>query len=352
MFVRIASWFSIGTLGLLAVLSGCGSGSNTSVPSPANVGAPAQVAGAFPDNNGKGHGGSCNGKDGGSKGGGSKGSGGGLIYTAQLYGHDLNVYSSKGSGSGFKLTYLCSLTGGVVDPEGTVTTVNGWWYVANGAGNNVLIYRTKHSGPQGPVSSLSDYDEIPVNVDVTPSRHLVAVSNSQTTSGGSGSLSVYLHRQAVPTRTLTYSGSGTIYGAGVAVDHNGNCYWAFNAGSPSGTGAIVEFAGCNGSGTLIQSSIPNVGGLAFDQQGNLYYVESIAGGAIYKCQKGASWSCGSFASGFTQPLNMNFDYHGKDLWVADTGGYIDAVNLNGVTEFTYATGNSNPPFGIAPEPGE
>ena len=351
MWVRTVGSLSIGTVALLAVVSGCGSGSS-GVPSAANLSAPVSFAGAQPDNNGHGKGGGsqCKGKLTNAGGGGSKG-GGSVIYTANLYGHDLNVYST-GTSNG--LNFKCFENQGVVDPEGTVTTVNGWWYVTNGAGMNVLVYRTKHGLPQGPLSSLSDYNEIPVNVDVNPSRNLVAVSNYTPTSSGNGSMSVYLHRQSVPTRTLTY---GAGYGSGVAIDHKGNCYWALDSGANyTGTGKIVEFAKCSGSGTVVISESFPIGGLAFDQSGDLYFIDSNAGsqgGGVYMCTKTSSCiplSPGSQYS-YVQPLNMNFDYHGKHLWVADIAGYVDEVEPSGTIEHQYAVGSSNPPFGIAPEPG-
>ena len=351
MSLRTVGSLSIGTVALLAVVSGCGSDSSTGVPSAANLGTPVSVAGALPDNNGHGKGGGseCKGKL--AKGGG--GSGGAVIYTANLYGHDLNVYTPGSNG----LQFICLESQGVVDPQGTVTTVNGWWYVSNGAGMNVLVYRTRHGLPQGPLSSLSDYNELPVNVDVNPSRNLVAVSNYTPSSGGNGSLSVYLHRQSVPTRTLTY---GAGYGSGVAIDHKGNCYWALDSGpNYTGTGKIAEFAKCSGSGTVLISESFPIGGLAFDQSGDLYFVDSNAGsggGGIYMCTKTLSSSCKSRGPGtaysYVQPLNINFDYKGKDLWVADIGGYVEVVDPStGTIEHQYAVGSSNPPFGIAPEPG-
>ncbi len=355
MCVRTVGSLSIGSVALLAVLSGCVNGSSASVPSAANLGTPVSFAGALADNDGhgKGGGGQCKGKL--TKGGGDGSKGGGsVIYTANLYGHDLNVYST-GSRNG--LNFECFENQGVVDPQGTVTTVNGWWYVTNGAGMNVLVYRTKHGLPQGPLSSLSDYNEIPVNVDVNPSRNLVAVSNYTPTSSGNGSMSVYLHRQSVPTRTLTY---GAGYGSGVAIDHSGNCYWALDSGpSYTGTGKIVEFAKCSGSGTVLISESFPIGGLAFDQSDDLYFVDSNSGsegGGIYACQKTSGSSCQSLPPGtpygYVQPLNMNFDYKGKDLWVADIAGYVDVVDpSSGAIEHQYAVGSSNPPFGIAPEPG-
>jgi hypothetical protein len=331
MLIRIVRQFSLATLALLTVLSGCNNGSSAGVPSPANGGAPVSPAGASPDNNGKGHGGNC-----------GKGGGANLTYTVQLFGNDVKVYS--GSGSGF--TLKCTLTQGLVEPDGTVATPNGWVYVANEGASNVLVYQTKHGMPKGPVSSLSDYDQLPVNVDANPSRKLVAVSNKSSTSGATGSVSVYLNRQAVPSRMLTY-GSDILEGQGVAISHSGDCYWSFY--DPTvGSGSIVEFSGCNGSGAVVVSSITAPGGMAFDRGGNLYYV---GGTGIYKCKKTSD--CALFATGFVDPVNINFDRHYKNLWVADAGGYIDVVSpKSGQIEDKYPVGgSSDAPFGIAPEPG-
>jgi hypothetical protein len=132
------------------------------------------------------------------------------MYTAQMYGHDVEVYTVGSSGG---LSPDCYVNNGVDEPDGSVATVNGWLYVANGDGNDVLVYRTKHGLPQGPEQSLTDAN-FPTNVDVNPSRQAVAVSNSGTSSEN-GNVYIYLHRESVKSRVLTF-GSGTIYGAGIA----------------------------------------------------------------------------------------------------------------------------------------
>ena len=93
-----------------------------------------------------------------------------FMYTAQLYGHDVKIYQRNGLG----LTYLKTIAGkGLSQPQGTVTTPNGWWYVANGSAANVLIFKTtKRHGARGPVGSLDDNGQVPVNVDLNPSRRL------------------------------------------------------------------------------------------------------------------------------------------------------------------------------------
>ncbi|HET6276242.1 MAG TPA: hypothetical protein VFE16_09970 [Candidatus Cybelea sp.] len=266
------------------------------------------------------------------------------VFTAQLYGEDLKIYHRNG----LALTYFETLTSGVASPSGTVTAPDGRWYVANGGHSNVLVYRTTTYGPQGPTQVLDDYGQRPVNVGLTPNRDLVAVSNGATTSGGAGSVSIYLNRNAEPARMLTY-GKDILAGMGVAIDHLGNCYWSFND-PKTHSGSIVEFTACAGKGTVVVSAIPMVGGLALDRDDNLYYVDQVTG--IYRCDRATK--CVLFSTGYGTPANVNFDRDYKHLWVADESGYIDAVSpQNGaiVYKVKAAAGSSDPPFGIAPAPG-
>lgn len=271
------------------------------------------------------------------------------MYSSQPSSNEVVVYKRDG----FTLTRYETLTSGFSAPKGMATTPDGWWYVANSGDSNVLVYRTTRTGPSGPKATLRDAGEVPVNVAVTSSRQLVAVSNASTTRSGAGSVSVYLSRQHKPARTLTY-GSDPIQGAGIAIDANGNCYWSFNDPRTL-TGSIVEFAGCNGNGSLFKSGILRAGGMAFDQSGNLYYVDQLLG--IFKCS-GPS-SCGIFAlvggsGGLILPANINFDNSNPpNLWVADAAGYIDAVNASGLIVYILNAigGILDPPIGIAPAPG-
>lgn len=266
------------------------------------------------------------------------------IYTAQLYGEDLAIYRRRG----LTLTFYGSFGNDVSAPQGTDATVNGWWYVANGGDSNVLVYKSTNHGPRGPVAKLNDSSEFPVNVNVIPSRRLVAVSNYETVGGGPGSVSVYLDRHREPARTLKY-GNDPIEGAGVAIDHNRNCYWSFNDPNTN-TGAIVEFERCSGAGRVVVPMIASAGGIVFDQRDNLYYVDKTAG--VYRCNK--TRQCALFSTGFGLPVNINFDVRGKHLWVADASGYIDAVDATtGKIVYQKAAegGPTDPPFGIAPAPG-
>jgi len=269
------------------------------------------------------------------------------VYSAQLYGHDLKIYEQNGS----SLSYFEEFTG-LDAPAGTQSTTSGWWYVTESGASKVDIYKSKRSGPVGPYPPLVDYGQIPINVAVLPNRRLVAVSNQKSTASGPGSVSVYLNRQTDPSRTLTYGGSSVV-GMGVAITHEGDCYWSFNENA-SGPGTIVKFTGCNGSGTPVITNIAQVGGIVFDQSGNLYYIDQTYG--IYKCKKTSN--CTQFLNipGW-QPVNMNFDFKAKDLWVADAAGYIvEITGLNNpkklhVIRNPAEGGKSDPPYGVAPAPG-
>ncbi len=281
---------------------------------------------------------------------------------AHLYGNDF-MYSSRPSGNEVvvykrkrrspTLQTFETLTSGLSAPMGMVATPGARLYVANSGDSNVLVYRTTRKGPQGPVTTLNDDGEVPVDVAVTPDRGLVAVSNGATSGSGAGSVSVYLHRRNKLSRSLTY-GSDPLQGAGIAVDTSGNCYWSFNDPTTL-TGSVVEFTNCKGAGMPIVTGILKAGGLAFDQNENLYYVDQLAG--IYKCTglSQCTLVTGVGCPGcLVMPTNINFDNSSPpNLWVSDAAGYIDALDAAGSIEYTLQVlgGPTDPPSGIAPAPG-
>jgi len=305
---------------MLASLSGCATGSST----PAlRLVSPAILSGIRPD---------------------AQHFGNDWMYSTSPGSNEATVYRRRGTA----LKYHETLSLDISSPQGSVATRSGWWYVANGGGSNVLIYRTTSKGPVGPVGTpLDDSGEVPVNVGLTPNRDLVAVSNSASAGSGTGSVSVYLNRGTEPSRVLTY-GTDLLAGEGVAIDPQGNCYWSFDDASKlTAVGSIVKFAQCNGSGTPVISGITSAGGVAFDLNGNLYYIDQASG--VYKCQ-GIS-DCKLFATGFGLAVSLNFDAKDRHLWVADATGYLDAVDPStGEIESRTVSVNGDP-YGIAPSPG-
>lgn len=165
------------------------------------------------------------------------------MYSSQANGNDATVYKRNKHG----LTPFETLYPNINAPQGTIATPDGWWYLTNGGHANVLIYRSTRRGPKGPVDSLADAGALPVNVALTADREIVAVSNGTTAASGTGSVSVYLHRQHNPTRVLAY-GRSIVEGQGVTIDRHGNCYWSFNdVSKPEYGGEIVAFTRCAGS---------------------------------------------------------------------------------------------------------
>ncbi len=324
----------------LALLGGCGGGSAV----PSQVAATAPTLSDAPIMPGANHYGNDS-----------------FIITAQLYGNDASIYQRKG----YTLTHKGTLNKDVSAPQGTATTPNDYLFLTNTGHSNVLVYKIKKGSiPQYPSNTLDDYGELPDNVSATADRNLVAVSNYSTTTGGPGSVSVYLNRQSEPARVLTY-GNDTIQGQGIAIDHQGNCFWSFQDPNTN-SGSIVEFAGCNMPGTVIVSGLKQAEGVALDQSGDLYYVDQAYG--VYQCTKTAS--CVLFAAngpsgyGFGLPNNLNFDQKDKALWLSDASGYFWAIVLqgnphcksndkgkgSGLCVYQYQSVDGNP-YGIAPSPG-
>ncbi len=97
------------------------------------------------------------------------------------------------------------------------------------------------------------------------------------------------------------------------------------------------------------------GGLAFDQRGDLYYVDQTNG--VYQCKRTSQCrlfvGVGNGTNQLGVPTNINFDHRSKYLWVADATGYIVAVSSKSgaVVKIPAVGGPSDPPFGIAPAPG-
>jgi hypothetical protein len=299
MFVDTIMRFSLACVAL-ALLSGCG-GSSAAPQSPLTV---SQVLPSSPPVMLK----SANhyGED--------------FVFTAQLNENDLTVYKRIG----FTLDKLETIPTNVSEPQGSMATVNGWLYVANGGDANVLVYEAKKSSPTAK-PPLEDPGQFPNDVALTPDRNLIAVSNEHSSPSGAGGVSVYLNRQTQPARLLTYGTDG-LQGQGVAIDHQGNCYWSFND-PDTDSGSIVKFRGCNEPGSVVVPSIPLAGGLVFDQSGDLYYIDQTTG--IYRCKQTSR--CALFARNddyeLVDPVSLNFDGKQNALWIADASGYIEAIAL-------------------------
>jgi hypothetical protein len=274
----------------------------------------------------------------------------GVIYTAQYYGNDAKIYSLHNT----KLKYMETITAGLSNPQGTATTaatitlsaLKGLWYIANTGASNVPVYESSATGPTGPIETLGDPGQFPVDVDASDQQSLVAVSNAFSTSFGSGSVSLYANGSQSPTGTLGVN--AFVEGVGVTIDGHGNCYWSYND-LRAGVGEIVRFTECSGRGRVIVSGLGFAGGVAIDKADNLYYTDQRVG--LYKCAGSAY--CALLSSGFGDPMFINFDKAWNDLWLADASGFIDSVDpMTGAIDSSTpaVAGTSDPPFGVAAAP--
>lgn len=255
------------------------------------------------------------------------------VYSCQYYGSDCKVWNAS-NGSLIK-----TVTSGLSNPQGTVTGgKKSAWYIANTGGSNLPIYNAAGTHLN---KTLNDSGQYPV--DVSWAKGKVAVSNIFTTSFTAGSVSIYLGTSKNPSSNLT--DSNAFQGIGIA-QHGGNCYWSYN--DNSGIGQIDVFTGCKGSATNLGLTLGFAGGVAFDNAGNMWYADQLAG--LYKCS-GTS-SCTLVTTGFGDALMINFNKGDSRLYVADATGSIKYVNpASPSTINTFATlSSSDPPFGVAAGP--
>ncbi len=91
------------------------------------------------------------------------------VNTAQYYGSDAVVYGVSPAGlkrvprgHGLTLTYLETITSGLTNPQGSVATATGDWYIVSSGSATIPVYHFTGSGPVGPTETLSDPGEEPV----------------------------------------------------------------------------------------------------------------------------------------------------------------------------------------------
>ena len=212
------------------------------------------------------------------------------------------------------------------NPDGTFATTAGLWYVAERSNNVVAVYKSTSTAPSGPIATLTASSDVPTDVAVNTAHGIVAVANVYTDSGGNN-VSVYVNGATSPTRTLQFFGPGSTggFGAGIATDSAGNCYYSVSNVQHK-VFYVVEFAACNGAGTIVYTSTANdtPGGLALDGSNNLYFVD-VTSQSIYRCT-GTS-SCHVIAKGFTAISTVRFDKGWRHLWTTDVSTeYLYAMN--------------------------
>ena len=299
-----------------------------------------------------------------------------VVYTSQRSANDATVYRQKGD----SLRPLQTLSSGIAVPGGTVATPSGWWFLTNSGDSDVLIYRTTKRGPKGPVGKLRDGAGIPVNVDVTPDRNLVAVANTRPRFGAkSGSVALYSPGASTPTNVL----KGTKDPVSLAFDATGNIYVAdFNGGvniyEPGQSQPIRIIRGGRYGYYIVQPRL-----VAVDPSGNLYVAngpEAVGSQdnvfALFVYPPGKSEpstvyeiglprallvahgrlyiACGAvksakipgsvevFRFGSNVPLIITQGLHTPDGLAVDSSGNLYVANLNGGNVTVYHAGRTSP----------
>jgi hypothetical protein len=173
--------------------------------------------------------------------------------------------------------------------------------------SNVLVFAPRQTTV---VETLADSGQTPG--DIAVGRLEVAVSNIAGLPSGPASVSVYRHGATSPSEVLRYPDAAQ--GVSVAYDFYGNCYRSFSTATAGG--GIVEFPKCssNKAPVALDLAIASPGGIAFDRQHDLWYVDRAAG--LFRCR--FVKSCSLVASGFVDPFLIKFDAHSDDLYLMDT----------------------------------
>ena len=262
--------------------------------------------------------------------------GGTVVYSCQAVESICDVFTLNG-----QIIGSLSSTNGLNGPQGTRADPSGNWYIANAMDHNILEFSAKGKALLG---TLKDKGALPV--DVAVGGNVVGVANQSGPGQTSASVSVYVNGATKPTRHLTDPAAAQ--GVGIAFDSHGNCFWSYALSNAQGR--IDEFQGCAGAPQTLDITTGLAGGLAFDGQDNLYYIDATFG--VYSCS-GITMCGARFTSGFSHPLYLNFNKTRADLWISDLGtSTIREIDLaTGTTVHSFGFSPSNPPFGVATGPG-
>jgi len=227
------------------------------------------------------------------------------------------------------------LTSGLSSPQGVAADRDGNVYIADAGNAEIFEY-----GPQLKtlIKTYTDPGERPVDVAVDSAAQLLVVSN-----GYIPSVSVYASGSTSPTAVLTDPNAPDLAGIGIALDGHDNCFWSLGQ---SNDYKIDEFAGCSGEPTKVYATKRMLGGLAFDEANNLYFVERRGfikrggygpHGEIFWCI--GTTQCAARYKGRAGAIN--FDQRWKFLWTV-----TPEDDFNGLQALAYWSGKKGGGFEI------
>jgi hypothetical protein len=210
------------------------------------------------------------------------------------------------------------LSTGLSEPQGLATDAAENLYVANTLKNNVLVYPKPYRSAR---LTLSDANQYPAGVAVSQTG-IVGVTNNQSVSGGSGSVSFYAKGSTVPCVTVSDPNWSRFYFA--AFDASGTLY--VDGQNSTGHTLVGDVSGGCGATSITTLTVGNTiqfpGGVQV-QSGNILIDDQMVP-AIYTYGPPSGGSLGSpiattlLTSG-TDPVTFAMMKDGLSFWAASNG---------------------------------
>jgi hypothetical protein len=196
------------------------------------------------------------------------------------------------------------ITDGMSSPDGDWVDRHGNLYVADRAGNNVEEYKP---GSTSPTFTYNDGMGGPIRVSTDSSGNVFEADEAR--------MVINEYAQKSNSAMFTCSPGGLV--DGVAVNHSGDVFVAFNAGG-SGPGSIAEYkgglSGCKE--TVLAPTLTFAAGMAFDKKSNLLVCDELAGKVDVIAPPYTSIT-GTIGSGFQTPFEVTINKSNKQAYVAD-----------------------------------
>jgi len=233
-------------------------------------------------------------------------------------------------------------------------------YVANQAGNNILVFAAGASGNATPMATIAGGNtglDFPYGVAHDGAGNIYA-TNSGSSGVGSSSITVYAagaNGDAAPIATIRGSNTGLNFPLGIALDGAGDIYVA-NFGASN---ILIFAAGASGNvtpiATIAVASPCTTYGVALDGAGNLYVTNFGCNNVlIFAAGSGNATLIAGGNTGLTDPAGIALDGAGK-IYVANPGNLSITVYAAGASGDATPiatirgsnTGLTGGPYGIA-----
>jgi len=280
-------------------------------------------------------------------------------YYASLYGCEVWSGSNFGVQSGLKATWFPNTYG----PQGVTVTSDGMLLIADTNNSTIDSMERANTGhPKDFGTCITDSGQYPDWVATTKGETLIVISNIFSKLGsnvGPGSLATANGCGSTPAALQNYD-NDQVQGIAVAINSKGDCFWTYND-LRYGQGWVAKYTGCKGRGWKIPqgglydgSGMHFAGGIAFDQQDNMYLNDQTEG--IFECTAPTYYNCSIVNSrpGSHFPaednIGLNFSKDWKYLFWADAAYNQICYTTTPVTDTETCVANgpgTSAPYGIA-----